>query len=87
VYGTTAHFRDDVLPTRPYLKIEWCIAVIENPVRKLVQTDGRVQFWGFVSEMSEVHPSLSGRALKVVTLADEVTIHTAYPDRNFKPEA
>jgi len=87
VYETTGHFRDDVLAVRPYLKIEWCIAVIENPVQKRVQPDGRVQFWGFVPEIGDVHTSLRGRALKVVTLADEVTIHTAYPDRNFKLEA
>jgi hypothetical protein len=87
VYQTTGHFSDDVLPARPYLKLEWCIAVIENPLRKRVQPDGRVQFWGFVPEMGEVHAKLRDRALKVVTLADEVTIHTAYPDRNFKLEA
>jgi hypothetical protein len=84
MYGTTRHFSDDVLPSRPYLRLEWCIAVIEHPVRKLVQPDGRVQFRGFVPEMTAEHPNLAGRALN---LADEVTIHTAYPDRNFKREA
>ncbi|MPZ49515.1 MAG: hypothetical protein GEU75_09500 [Dehalococcoidia bacterium] len=71
---------------RSYLKLEWCIAVIEKPLRREVQADGRVQFWGMVEEMAERHPNLHGRALKVVTLSDGVTIHTAYPDRNFKVE-
>ena len=87
MYNTTRHFREDVLTTRPYLKLEWCIFVVEHHVQKRAQADGRVQFWGFVSEMAEVHPHLKGRALKVVTLADEVTIHTAFPDRNFKQDA
>jgi hypothetical protein len=60
--------------------------VIERPLKREVQPNGRVRFWGVVPEMGEVHPSLRRRALKVVTLEDGVTIHTAHPDRNFKLE-
>jgi hypothetical protein len=28
---------------------------------------------------------LEGRVLRVVTLADKITIHHAFPDRGFKP--
>jgi hypothetical protein len=36
------------------------------------------EFWAQV-------PDLEGRYLRVVTLADKVTIHNAFPDRRFKP--
>jgi len=75
-YGTTRYFRDEVLRKRPYIKLDWCIEIVENPVRMEVQADGKVRYWGFVSE-------LGGRALRVVTLADGRTIHNAFPDRDF----
>ena len=83
-YRTTYHFRVDVMDARPYLKLEWCIAVIENPIRREAQADGRIQFWGLVPELAELKASLRDRPLKVVTLDDGVTIHTAYPDRSFR---
>jgi len=30
-------------------------------------------------------PELEGRFLRVITLEDRVTIHNAFPDRQFKP--
>ncbi|MFN0278403.1 MAG: hypothetical protein ACKVRN_07350 [Pyrinomonadaceae bacterium] len=58
--------------------MEWCIFVIENAVRIEVQPDDdRVRFWGQVKEFGD-------RMLRVVTLADRVTIHNAFPDSNFK---
>jgi hypothetical protein len=77
-YETTRYFRDEVLRKRPYLKLDWCIEIVENPVRAEVQADGKIRYWGFVSE-------LGGRALRVVTLADGRTIHNAFPDRDFSP--
>lgn len=61
---------------RPYLRREWCEAVVRNPVRKEVQADGRIRHWGFVEEL--------GRYLRVVTLGDGETIHNAMLDRRFK---
>ncbi len=77
-YRYTDYFENEVLRKRPYLKKEWCIFVIENPNRVEVQDDGRVRFWGRVEEIGD-------RVLRVVTLADRVTIHNAFPDSNFKP--
>jgi hypothetical protein len=55
------------------------VRAIEEAVRKEVQADGeRVRFWAEV-------PELGHRFLRVVTLADERTIHNAFPDRRFKP--
>ena len=77
-YKFTAYFENEVLRKRSYLKREWCIKVVENPIRFEVQGDSRVRFWGKVEE-------LGGRVLRVITLADRVTIHNAFPDRGFKP--
>jgi hypothetical protein len=76
-YRFTDYFENEVLRKRTYLKKEWCIRVVENPIRTEVQNDNRVRFWGKVEEMG-------GRILRVVTLADRITIHNAFPDRGFK---
>jgi hypothetical protein len=77
LYETARYFVEEVLRKRPYLRLEWCIAVIENPVRRELQADGRIRFWGYV-------PDFGGRALRVVTLGDGLTIHNAFPDRDFR---
>ena len=76
-YKFTAYFENEVIRKRNYLKKEWCIQIIENPIRIEVQSDNRVRFWGKVDE-------LGGRILRVVTLADRITILNAFPDRGFK---
>jgi hypothetical protein len=76
-YKYTAYFENEVLRKRPYIKREWCVKVIENPIRVEVQGDARVRFWGEVTEFGN-------RILRVVTLADRVTIHNAFPDSGFK---
>jgi hypothetical protein len=75
---TTPYFRNEVLRKRPYLTIEMCRKVIENPYRKEIQESGRIRYWGKIEE-------LGGRYLRVVTLDDCVTIHNAFIDRGFKP--
>lgn len=78
-YAFTEYFETKVLVKRPYLSEAMCVRVVEAPIRKEVQPDGeRVRFWAAV-------PELAGRYLRVVTLADERTIHNAFPDRGFKP--
>lgn len=75
---TTAYFREQVLVKRPYLRIEWCMAVLANHVEREVQPDGRIRYWGYV-------PELAGKALRVVTLDDGITLHNAFPDSGYKP--
>ena len=77
-YRFTWYFVLRVQPKRPQLRPEWCIQVIENPIRMEVQTDGRLRFWGLVTE-------LGIRPLRVITLADGTTIHNAFPDRSYSP--
>jgi hypothetical protein len=77
-YRFTTYFERDVLRKRPYLKREWCVFVIENPVRQERQEHNRWRFWAAIPEMG-------GRYLRVITLEDKVTIHNAFPDRGFRP--
>jgi hypothetical protein len=76
-YKFTEYFEKEVLRKRPYIKKEWCIAVLENPLKVERQEDNRYRFWGIV-------PELQGRALRIVTLDDKITIHNAFPDRRYK---
>ena len=76
-YKFTDYFEKEVLRKRPYIKKEWCIQVLENPIRVEEQEGNRFQFWGNVEQ-------LEGRVLRVVTLEDKVTIHNAFPDRSYK---
>jgi len=32
-YGFTEYFENEVLRKRPYLKKEWCIQIVENPLK------------------------------------------------------
>lgn len=77
-YRFTAYFEQEVLRKRSYLRREWCIRVIQAPIRVERQEDNRYRFWGAV-------PELDGRILRVVTLDDMLTIHNAFPDRGFTP--
>jgi hypothetical protein len=77
-YQFTEYFENQVLRKRPYLTKEICIRIIQNPIRVEPQEEDRFRFWGKVEEFP-------GRFLRVVTLADRVTIHNAFLDRRFKP--
>lgn len=77
-YKFTEYFENEVIRKRPYLKKEWCLQVIENPIKVEPQEHNRFRFWGSISE-------LEGKILRVITLEDKRTIHNAFPDRRFKP--
>lgn len=74
----TDYFEKEVLRKRPYLKKEWCVYVLEHPVRSEPQEHNRFRYWAPITE-------LGGRYLRVITLNDQLTIHNAFPDRDFKP--
>jgi len=76
-YKFTEYFEKEVLRKRPYIKREWCIGTIEQPLRVEPQEHNRFRFWGAV-------PELDGRIIRVITLNDKETIHNAFPDRRFK---
>jgi hypothetical protein len=74
----TEYFDREVMRKRTYLRKDWCIRVLQAPARVERQEGDRWRFWASITE-------LDGRYLRVVTLADKVTIHNAFPDRRFKP--
>ena len=76
-YRFTNYFEKEVLRKRPYIKKEWCIKVLENPVRYERQENNRFRFWGVIDE-------LENKILRVITLEDKTTIHNAFPNRSFK---
>jgi hypothetical protein len=63
---TTRYFEEQVLRKRPYIQRQWCQDVLAAPIRREVQTDGRIRFWGKIA-VSEDRP----RYLRVVTLTTE----------------
>ncbi len=69
-YRYTDYFEKEVLRKRPYLRKEWCIRVIENPIRVELQEQNRYRFCGEIEE-----EELEGRILRVVTLADRETVN------------
>ena len=75
----TNYFLNEVIRKRPYIKKEWCEFIVLHYIHKEIQFDKRLKFWGYV-------PEFDNKILRVVTLADEETIHNAFPDRNFKKE-
>ena len=79
---TTRYFDEQVLRKRPYIKREWCEMVLAAPLRRGVQSDGRMRFWGQIAAAGEARP----RFLRVVTLEDGETVHNAFFDRNFRED-
>ena len=64
-------------PDRAFIKEEWIQYAIKNPVKEVVQRDGRLRKWAPIEAMS-------GRFLRVVLLSDGETVHNAFFDRSFK---
>lgn len=77
MYKYTKYFEKEVLRKRPYIKKEWCIKIIENPLKMEEQDGNRFRYWGRIEE-------LDNKIIRVVTLEDKLTIHNAFPDRSFK---
>ncbi len=73
---TTRYFEEHVLRKRPYIRREWCERIVAHPIRREVQPDGCIRWWGRV-------PEFGGRVFRVVTLPDGETVHNAFPDRDF----
>lgn len=63
-------------PDRVGIRDEWIQRAIEQPLREVIQADGRIRRWAQIPEMDN-------RYLRVVLLADGETIHNAFFDRDF----
>ena len=65
-------------PDRKNIKDEWIQRVVDSPIRKEVQSDGRIKIWGEIEEVDKY--------LRVILLEDGETVHNAFFDRSFKGE-
>ena len=65
-------------PDRAIIEDSWIERAIREPVRELIQEDGRIRRWVRVPEMEN-------RYLRVVLLEDGKTVHNAFFDRGFQP--
>ncbi len=64
-------------PDRAGIRMEWIEHVIQHPVKKEIQEDGRLRLWAKIKEADNKY-------LRVVLLEDQETIHNAFFDRRFQ---
>lgn len=76
----TGYFRRVIRRKRIESDPALCRQVLNNPIRREVQPDGRIRFWGEVTIPGFGAP----RILRVVTLEDGETVHNAFLDRGFR---
>ena len=63
-------------PDRSMILDEWILSAINNPEDQVIQSDGRIRRWTWVNELSKY--------LRVILLEDEITVHNAFFDRDYK---
>lgn len=64
-------------PDRSVIRDEWIERAIRQPLREVIQTDGRIRRWVRIPEMGN-------RALRVILMEDGKTVHNAFFDRDFE---
>lgn len=67
-----------VRPDRASIKDSWIERAMSEPIREVVQADGRIRRWAQI-------PEAGGRYPRVVLLEDGETVHNAFFDRRFLP--
>jgi hypothetical protein len=63
-------------PDRIMIQDDWIVRAIEDPDHEETQQDGRLRRWKRIDE-------LQGKAIRVILLADGMTVHNAFLDRDF----
>ncbi len=76
-FWRTRHFALHVLAERPFLDPVDIKRIMDRPLRRLRQPNGRIRLWGYVDNL--------GAYLSVVLLSDGETVHTADIDDTFVP--
>jgi len=66
-------------PDRAVIRDEWILRAVTAPVHFERQADGRIRRWAWIAEQR--------RYLRVILLADGLTVHNVFFDRRFKPPA
>ncbi len=79
----TRYFQEQVLRKRPYLEVAAFAAILASPLRRSVQPDGRIRFWGRVTDPRDG----TQRILRIVTLDDGETLHNAFFDRGYREDS
>ena len=64
-------------PDRVMIRDEWIEHAVRQPVKEVVQADGRIRRWAAIAEMD-------GKFLRVILLPDGETVHNAFFDRSFE---
>ena len=54
----TSYFRDEILPKRPYIRLEWCLEAIQGPLWREIQPDSRIPHGWYRGDL--------GKSLRVV---------------------
>ncbi|SFD36265.1 hypothetical protein SAMN05660831_01528 [Thiohalospira halophila DSM 15071] len=76
---TTRYFAEvSKRPDRATIQWEWIERVVRDPVREVVQEDGRIRRWAPIAEAGD-------RYLRVILLDDGETVHNAFFDRSMRP--
>ncbi len=65
-------------PDRAFIKEEWILEAITNPLKTENQSDRRIRKWKYIEEAQKY--------LRVILLEDGETVHNAFFDRNFKED-
>lgn len=63
-------------PDRAAIPEEWIRKVMQDPEHEEKQKDGRIRLWARI-------PEAAGKCLRVILLADRVTVHNFFLDRGF----
>ena len=75
---TTEYFREiRERADRVRITDRWILLALQRPVAESVQQDGRIKRWVYIPE--------ERRYLRVILLADGITVHNAFFDRRFRP--
>ena len=65
-------------PDRIAIRDKWILDTIENPLKTVIQSDGRIKKWSKILEVDKY--------LRVILLSDGETVHNAFFDRSFKED-
>ena len=65
-------------PDRAVITDDMLTYVIENSVKEVIQSDGRIRRWASIKAMNNKY-------LRVILLSDGETVHNAFFDRGFTP--
>lgn len=65
-------------PDRSVIKEDWILQTINNPIKTVRQSDGRIRKWRYIEEAEKY--------LRVILLEDGETVHNVFFDRGFKEE-